>query len=169
VADVEYEPRDANVRVVVKFAIGLGALAALSAAVCFGTYVVLRNVHRANDPKAAPLAPRQGRVPPMPRLQAAPAVELQQLRAEQAQRLTTYGWQNQQMGTVHIPIEEAMKLYVQRAAGAAAAPAGAAADLDVPEEAAGPSGTATMPPVSSAPPSPPAPPTRASPPGGSPR
>jgi hypothetical protein len=122
VAEVEYEPRDANAGAVVKSAIALGAVAALGAAVCFGTYVVLRNVHRANDPKPAPLAPRQGRVPPMPRLQAAPTLDLQQLRAEQRQRLTTYGWMNQQMGTVHIPIEEAMRLHVERAGGAAATP-----------------------------------------------
>jgi hypothetical protein len=40
-----------------------------------------------------------------------------------------------------------MKLYAQRAGGAPPAPAGADAQLDRPAEAAGASGTATMPPV----------------------
>jgi hypothetical protein len=151
VAEVEYEPRDANVRAVVKAAIALGALSVVGAVISFGAYAMLRNVHRAHDPKAAPLAPRPGRVPPMPRLQNAPTVDMQQLRAEQLDRLSKYGWQNQQMGTVHIPIEEAMKLYVERAATAA----GAATDAPAPTEV----------PAAPAPASSP----RASPPGGSPR
>ena len=140
-AEVEYEARDANAGAVVKSAIAIAAVAILGEAVSFGTYVVLRNVHRANDPRPAPMAPRQGRVPPMPRLQSAPTLDLQQLRAEQMQRLTTYGWMNQQMGTVHIPIEDAMKLYVERA------------------------GTAPMSPVSSAAPPPAASPGASAPPG----
>jgi hypothetical protein len=154
VAELEYEPRDANVRVVVKAGIGLGVMAALGAVISLGAYALLRNIHRSHDPKAAPLAPRAGRQAPMPRLQNAPTADLQQMRAEQTQQLTTYGWQNQPMGTVRIPIEEAMKLYVQRAGGAAAAPSGAPAQLDVPAAAAGPSGTATIPPVGSGTPRP---------------
>jgi hypothetical protein len=147
VAEVDHEPRDVNVRTVAKAAVGLGVLAAFSAGVSLGVYVLLRNVHRANDPAAAPLAAGQGRRPPVPRLQAAPRTDLEQLRAEQMRRLTSYGWTDHATGAVHIPIEQAMKLYAQRAGGAPPAPAGADAQLDRPAEAAGASGTATMPPV----------------------
>ena len=164
-ADVEYEPRDVNVRSVVKAAVALGLMAAFGAAVSFGAYLALGSVHRRHDPKAAPLAPQQGRQPPMPRLQVAPTADLDQLRAEQTRQLTTYGWIDQQTGRVHIPIEEAMKLYVQRAPAPPAVPSGAAAQPGVPAEAAGPSGTATTPPVGSGAPA--APGATPSPAGGS--
>ena len=126
-AEARYEPKDVNVRTVVKAAVGLGALSLFGAAVSLGVFLLYGRIYRANDPAAAPLAPGPGRQPPMPRLQAAPPVDLEQLRAQQLQRLASYGWTDRASGAVHIPIEEAMKLYVQRAAGAAAAPAGAPA------------------------------------------
>jgi hypothetical protein len=53
--------------------------------------------------------------PPMPRLQVAPQSELQQLRASEEKQLREYGWVNPAAGIVHIPIERAIEIYVDRA------------------------------------------------------
>jgi hypothetical protein len=151
VAEVEYEPRDVNVRAVAKAVVALGLLAAFGAAASFGAYRLIAKVHDDQDPPAAPLAPREGRVPPMPRLQYAPLVDLSQLRAEEQRRLSSVGWTDRAAGKVHIRIEDAMRLYVERARATGAGASTAPATSDVPAAAAGPSGTATMPPAAATP------------------
>ncbi|HEY7494835.1 MAG TPA: hypothetical protein VIH59_27505, partial [Candidatus Tectomicrobia bacterium] len=53
-------------------------------------------------------------LPPEPRLQVAPAQELQQLHAEEDAILHSYGWVDQPAGVVRIPIERAMELLAER-------------------------------------------------------
>ena len=60
-------------------------------------------------PAAVTPGPMQG-----PALHPFPASELDQLLREQAQRTATYGWVDRQGGVVHIPIERAMQLLVER-------------------------------------------------------
>ncbi|HEY7091292.1 MAG TPA: hypothetical protein VH518_24565 [Tepidisphaeraceae bacterium] len=61
-------------------------------------------------PKALPDVGRTLRInPPGPRLQTNPESDLAQFRAEEAKRLHTYYWIDEQKGIVHIPIEQAMK------------------------------------------------------------
>lgn len=47
--------------------------------------------------------------PPAPRLQTNPAEDLAQLRFDEEKQLHSYYWVDKQKGTVHIPIEQAMK------------------------------------------------------------
>ena len=61
-----------------------------------------------------PLAGEERRLPPVPRLQQSPANEIVDYRRNELQLLDNYGWQNREMGTVHIPISEAMRLVVER-------------------------------------------------------
>jgi hypothetical protein len=116
VAEIEYETRDVNVRTVFKAGLALAMLAALGGAVSFGVYLRLRQLHQRQERPAAPLAQAPGRLPPIPRLQSAPQADLAQLRAQHLRELTSYGWINQQSGTVRIDVEQAMRLYVQRMA-----------------------------------------------------
>ena len=51
---------------------------------------------------------------PFSRLQQFPRNELFTFRTEERDRLESYGWESKAAGTVHIPIEEAMKLTVER-------------------------------------------------------
>jgi uncharacterized iron-regulated membrane protein len=53
-------------------------------------------------------------VPPQPRLQTDPRGDLLALREAEDRTLTTYGWVNRNAGIVRIPIEQAMKLTVDR-------------------------------------------------------
>jgi hypothetical protein len=73
-------------------------------------------------------------LPPGPRLQTTPELDLRRMRAEEAERLEHAAWVDPARGTVRIPIEVAMEAYLAgvRAPapplppGAAAAPAPAA-------------------------------------------
>jgi hypothetical protein len=62
-----------------------------------------------------PLAITEGtRLPPEPRLQTNPRQDLRDLRAQEDEILDTYGWVDRNAGVVRIPIDEAMRLTVQR-------------------------------------------------------
>ena len=64
---------------------------------------------------AYPLAVGEAnRQPPEPRLQTNPRADLQELRAHEDALLNTYGWIDKQGGIVRIPIEEAMRITLQR-------------------------------------------------------
>lgn len=66
-------------------------------------------------PNARPDVGRTLRIaPPGPRLQTSPERDLQQFRAEEDKRLNTYYWIDKQKGTVHVPIDEAMKSVVEK-------------------------------------------------------
>ena len=53
-------------------------------------------------------------LPPEPRLQTDPHGDLLKLRESEDQLLNTYGWVDRNAGVVRIPIEQAMKLTVER-------------------------------------------------------
>jgi hypothetical protein len=52
--------------------------------------------------------------PPPPRLEAQSGTEMAAYRNAAEERLTTYGWVDRASGTVHIPIDQAKALVVQR-------------------------------------------------------
>lgn len=55
-------------------------------------------------------SPRQAVVPPEPRLQAAPAKDLERLRMREDAILNSYAWVDSEAGTVRIPVKRAMDL-----------------------------------------------------------
>ena len=62
-----------------------------------------------------PLAAEQGvRVPPEPRLQINPRQDLKDLRAAEDEILHGYGWVDRNAGIVRIPIDDAMRLTLER-------------------------------------------------------
>ncbi len=56
----------------------------------------------------------QQQLPPPPRIEEHPAVELQLLRSQEDQILSTYGWTDKKSGVVRIPVERAMELQLER-------------------------------------------------------
>jgi len=69
----------------------------------------------AREPRMFPLsAAQQQQLPPEPRLQTNPQGDLRQLRAREDEALRGYGWVDKNAGVARIPIEEAMKIVVQR-------------------------------------------------------
>ncbi|HJQ84172.1 MAG TPA: hypothetical protein VKA21_08855, partial [Candidatus Binatia bacterium] len=66
-------------------------------------------------PPPSPVARLLPEAPPEPRLEVAPAAELQALRREEEARLHGYGWVDRDAGIVRIPIERAIELTVAEA------------------------------------------------------
>jgi hypothetical protein len=112
-----YEHTDAAVGPVAKFLFWLFVAAVLTHFGLAGVYKLMidQGVKSEAGERRYPLAAtEEQRLPPVPRLQQFPRNELFTFRTEERDRLETYGWENKAAGTVHIPIEEAMKLTVER-------------------------------------------------------
>jgi len=108
------EQRDVNVRALYGFAIGL-------ATVGLAIYVVVWLLfgyfaHReSGGAREYPLSASQDRrLPPEPRLQVNPRDDLRQLRAQEDTLLHSYQWVDKPAGVVRIPIEQAMRLTIER-------------------------------------------------------
>jgi hypothetical protein len=126
---VRFEKADVEPRAIARFALGLGALTVVTAAVAIWLLVWLRHHEESADPQRPPLYfAQEHREPAGVRLQTAPFTDLHTLREEEEKILSSYGWVDQAGGVVHIPIEEAMSLYVARQAGAAGTKAAPAAE-----------------------------------------
>jgi hypothetical protein len=112
---VHHETSDVDIRGVLAFGVGLVVVA-------FVIHLLVWVLFRFFDVREArqgipqyPLAAQQeSRLPPEPRLQTNPRQDLEDLRAAEQELLTTYGWVDRNAGIVRIPIDEAMKLVVQR-------------------------------------------------------
>ena len=111
-----HESSDASVRGVVWAGV---ALAVTALVVHIGLYFHLRLLATRAErlepvpPSFAPAAEHPP--PPEPRLQTAPADDLQKLRAAEERQLTTYGWIDRKAGVVHAPIERAKELVAEGA------------------------------------------------------
>jgi hypothetical protein len=112
--EVVHEESDVNVRAILGFGAGLlavGVIIHLLLLVLFSYYTK----QAAQVPRAFPLsAEYQQQAPPQPRLQAHPEEDMRQLRAQEDAVLHGYGWVDKSSGVARIPIDEAMKIVVQR-------------------------------------------------------
>ncbi len=111
-ADARYEKRDANIRSLVLFGVGLFV-------VLFATLVSMAklfNYFTTSQPLGPPASPfaNARALPPQPRLQVEPHEDLQRYRESEVELLHSYGWIDQKAGVVRIPIERAMDLIAQR-------------------------------------------------------
>jgi hypothetical protein len=112
-----FEETDIDVISVGKFGVGLLLVTILF----MGLLVGLFNFFRAQEGgKAVSIEPVK--VFPQPRLEEKPIPELKAVRAAESQSLTSYGWVDQQKGTVRIPIAQAMDMLVQKGMPVRAAP-----------------------------------------------
>jgi hypothetical protein len=109
-----HEHTDANIWLIAKFVFWLAVAAAVihvGLALLFTVFVEQR-VERTEPryPLAATNAPLE---PPPPRLQRFPRQDILGLRLEEEAALTQYGM-DKKTGVIHIPIQEAMKLTLER-------------------------------------------------------
>lgn len=109
-----HETSDANVRAVVKFAVGLFLSIVASLVIVWVTFNYFVR-HQELGPPASPFENTRKLPPPgVPVLEAKPAEEYKHYFERQKEQLSTYGWVNQKDGIVHMPIDRAMDLLVQR-------------------------------------------------------
>lgn len=114
--DVHHETSDINVRAVVMSAVGLAVITAVSGVVVWLLFVYLtRSADHTSAARNYPLAiGQEDRLPPAPRLQTDPKQDLRDLRADEDAALSGYRWIDRNAGVVRIPIDEAMKLTLER-------------------------------------------------------
>ena len=110
---VGHEGRDAAIRPIVLTGIGLALTLAVVGLIVYGTFQYLA-AHPAIGAQPNPMAVFDSQIPPAPRIEEYPAIEIQQLRAQEEQTLSTYGWIDKKKGVVRIPLDRAMQLQVER-------------------------------------------------------
>jgi hypothetical protein len=112
---VHPDTSDINVRAVLGFLVGLVVAALAIHLLVWLLFLLFAGREATQIGVQYPLAAGQDRrVPPEPRLQTNPRQDLRDLRAAEDKILNSYGWVDRNRGIVRIPIDEAMKLTVQR-------------------------------------------------------
>jgi len=109
---LRHEVRDARIRPVVLTAAALAISAALVLA--FSVVIYRYFIAYTATPVTNPLNGAERLVPPPPRITEQPEMELEQLRVQEDQALSSYGWVNRNAGTIRIPIDRAMEMQLQR-------------------------------------------------------
>jgi hypothetical protein len=121
-----YEHSDADVRSLVKFGLTLFTILVavlISMRWMFFYFATSQQL----GPPASPF--ENARVlPPQPRLQVRPHLDLQAYCEAQSQQLNTYGWVDPHNEVVRIPVDRAMDLIIQRGLPARTASSAASGD-----------------------------------------
>jgi len=113
--DVVHEESDVDVSAILRYGLGLLGVALVVHVLLWWLFGVFERQNARKQTQVYPMAvSEQNRLPPAPRFQENPQQELQELRAKQKALLEGYGWVNKDAGIARIPIEEAMKIVIQR-------------------------------------------------------
>lgn len=129
----DYERRDIRVAGVLYFLLGLLIAGGIVHFIVQGLYHYLDSRYETSQPPVSPLVKNSSkdtrRIPqqykenyekylqegfPAPQLEVNERTELNDIRLREENILSTYGWVDQNAGTVHIPIERAMDLLAQQ-------------------------------------------------------
>jgi hypothetical protein len=109
-----HETEDASVPGIVYAGVGLAVGSLIVALIVYGVFQYLANQPLTTAPPNPLAETDQQRIPPPPRIEEHPAIELKDLHAEEDQILKTYGWTDKSAGIVRIPVERAMELQLER-------------------------------------------------------
>jgi hypothetical protein len=123
--DVRHEGSDVNVRGVLVTAATLAATVAAIHLVAWWVFAFLDARQQRERPAVSPLAAEaSGQLPPSPRLEGLQSMEGRDmhlhadvLRELVPPELTGYGWVDREKEIVHIPIDRAMRLIVEKNRG----------------------------------------------------
>ena len=113
--EVVHEESDVNVSAILRYGLGLAVIAVVIHVFLWWLLGIYERQHERAQTQVYPMAAgQQNRLPPSPRFQENPQQELQDLRAKQRALLDGYGWVSKETGIARIPIEDAMKMVVER-------------------------------------------------------
>jgi len=119
-----YERRDANLSSLLQFGFWLAVLLVVTLVGMKWTFNYFTRTEPLG-PTSSPMVEPGARVlPPSPRLQSKPHLELKDYCEAQQKQVNAYAWVDQQSGVVRIPVDRAMDLTLARGL-----PARAAADI----------------------------------------
>ena len=124
--DVRYEKTDAQVRPLYHFLFWISAITLLTAIISWGILVGLETWRDSASQRPVMAEPQDEQWPPAPRLQTREPLDLAAFQKQEAEILSTYGVVDREKGIYRIPIEEAMKLTLERGLPAAGDPPPAA-------------------------------------------
>lgn len=108
-----YEKSDASPRGLLYFALIMAALLAAMSLFLIGVFKYFERTENPGSVIAEPFASARP-LPPPPRIQPYPGVDMQSYYESQQKILNTYGWIDRQSGLVRLPIDRAMELLLQR-------------------------------------------------------
>ena len=132
-AGLGHETRDVDLSGAYRFVLVMLVFLAMTFAFVYFVFTKWRGDAVTGRPQPSPVAVRDGdRLPPLPRLQTTPYVDLKAFKASEDEVLTTYAWVDKEKGVVRLPIARAIELLAQRglpAAGPAPAEASAPAPM----------------------------------------
>ena len=112
---LHHDTSEVNIRAVLGFGLGLIAAAGFIHVLAWLMFLFFAGRDAVQVGLQYPLAiGQERRLPPEPRLQTNPRQDLRDLRASEDAVLHSYGWVDKDRGIVRIPIDEAMKLTLQR-------------------------------------------------------
>jgi hypothetical protein len=111
-----YEVSDANIKAVLGVAVGVLVFSIACAVIVQGMFWWFEKGSTTKDLPKTERAKEEGgkKYDNEPALQESPEADMIQFRKEQNAELGSYGWVNKEKGVVRIPVEEAMKLTLQR-------------------------------------------------------
>jgi len=119
-APIERYDAELDVRSILGFGLALAGVTLVVLALMWGMGIAFKKAEEAGDRPPSPLAEaRVDPIPPGPRLQSTPPRDMDELRAQDREALTTYGWVDQAGGVARIPIDRAMSILVEKGLGAA--------------------------------------------------
>ncbi len=117
-----YEHTDIDPSIGYRFGVWLTVSMVISVFIVYGVFWLFDGRRVAHDAAVQqfPLAVGQAKEAPAPRLQTQPFKDVYMLNQDAGARLHSYGWADEANGIVHIPIERAMELTLQRGLPASA-------------------------------------------------
>ncbi len=139
-AQVSWERKDIDIVQISGFGIGLLVAFMVSVAAMWGLFVYFKVREDNLRPKNVPaMMSQKPMLPPEPRLQADPVMELDKMHASEEMLLTSYGWVDSAKGTVHIPIDQAINMVAQKGLPVKLSPQGGDHDgfRTIPSDASG--------------------------------
>ena len=113
--EVVHEESDVNTHAILGFGLALAVLALVVQVFLWWLQGVFATQTTRRQTVLYPMASgQQDQLPPEPRLQANPQQDLRDQYARQQALLSGYSWVNKEGGVARIPIEDAMRIIVQR-------------------------------------------------------
>lgn len=107
-----HEQTDATARPLLAFGAVLAAVIIVVALLMWGTF---RYFAKEQSLGAPPVAYPLGRLlPPEPRLQPDPRLDLNRLRRQEQDAISSYGWVNPAEGVIRIPVDRAMDRLIEK-------------------------------------------------------
>jgi len=135
---VDFEKTDVQPSLIVRAGVAVAVVSLVAIVAVLGLLNFFGQRATQADLPNPPLARHeQGRVPPAPRLQEQPFLDVKTLHADEQSVLTSAAWVDEGAGIARIPVDEAMKIVAEKGLpywppapspvpGSAPAPAGAA-------------------------------------------